>query len=183
MKIGISQRIIFKYRNYDSLEHGWYDLFKGHEIYPIQNRLDQDFDNIIKNIDLFIISGGNDTEIRRIVETKISTGMLIRKKPILGVCRGAFVLTVLLGGEIEECDGHLRTDHEIFIDDKTYLVNSFHSYRISKIPASSKLIAVDREGFCESWIDGNISAIVWHPERMENQFIPEEIRKIINLCT
>jgi len=181
MKVGISQRIIFHHRDYDSLEHGWYNLFKGHTIYPIPNRLDQDFHQISKDLDLFVISGGNDTEIRKIVETKIASEMLLQKKPILGICRGAFFLTILLGGTIKECQGHLRTDHEIFVGDSVHSVNSFHSYQISKIPESSTSIAVDPEGFCEAWIDGNISAMVWHPERMKDHFIPDIIKKSINI--
>jgi gamma-glutamyl-gamma-aminobutyrate hydrolase PuuD len=181
MNIGISQRIIFQNRNYDCLEHSWYNFLKPHSIYPIPNRVDLDYKKIAGDIDLFIISGGNETDIRRIVEIKLATQMLLLKKPVLGVCRGAFLLTILLGGEIEECDGHLRTTHTIFLEKKEHVVNSFHSYRIKKIPESAISIATDSERYCESWIDGNVAAVVWHPERMEDYFIPEIIRKKINL--
>jgi gamma-glutamyl-gamma-aminobutyrate hydrolase PuuD len=181
MNIGISQRIIFQNRNYDCLEHSWYNFLRSHSIYPIPNRLDLDFKKIANDIDLFIISGGNETDVRRIVEIKLATQMLLLKKPVLGICRGAFLLTILLGGEIEECDGHLNTDHVVHLEQTEHVVNSFHSYRIKQIPKSAISIATDSESYCESWIDGNIAAVVWHPERMKDHLIPKIIRERINL--
>jgi len=43
------------------------------------------------------------------------------------------------------------------------------------------VLATDPEGDVESWIKDNICAIVWHPERMEETFIPPEILEVTGL--
>jgi hypothetical protein len=40
------------------------------------------------------------------------------------------------------------------------------------------VLAYDDQGNCESWIDGKIAGIVWHPERMSQPWIPEEIEQL-----
>lgn len=181
MRIGLSQIVLyFKNRAHDGLEHGWYSFLNHHALFPIANVLHQDYDKLADSIDLLILTGGDDTTVRRIVEMRIATAMLKRQKPILGVCHGAFLLTELLGGKVDMCRGHLDTEHLIKYNDKYITVNSFHSNGILRVPETAKILATDENGRCESWIDNNIGAIVWHPERMENAFVPDEIMEFLN---
>lgn len=182
MNIGLTQRIFYhKGRAYDGLEHGWYSFLRGHTLFTIANNTKQNFKDIAKNLDLLIITGGNDPDIRRITETKLSTEMMLLGKSIIGICHGAFLLTNLLGGIVEECEHHMDTEHLVFVDDKSQIVNSFHNYQITKVHKSAEVIATDIDNNCEAWIDKNIAGIVWHPERMKEPYLPEKIKHIMDL--
>jgi len=183
MNIGLTQRIFYhKQRAYDSLEHGWYSFLEEHTLSPIANNIKQDFISIADSLDLLIITGGNDPAVRRITETKLAAEMMKQHKPVLGICHGAFLLTTLLGGKIDDCSYHMDTEHLITTNDGTsYAVNSYHDYQISKLHNSATVIAQDIDGNCEAWIDGTLAGIVWHPERMTNPFIPNEIKKLTGL--
>jgi gamma-glutamyl-gamma-aminobutyrate hydrolase PuuD len=182
MNIGLTQRIFYhKQRSYDSLEHGWYSFLDGHNLVPIANNIDQDFKKIAESLDLLIITGGNDPTPRRITETKLATEVMKLKKPILGICHGAFLLTDLLGGTIEDCSYHMDTEHLVTTRDGVHTVNSYHDYQISKPHNTATVLARDIEGNCEAWIDGTLAGVVWHPERMEIPFLPKEIVSLIKL--
>lgn len=176
MKIGISQRVLEHNGNlYDSIDQHWYRFLSGHEIIPIPNRIDQNFKNIALSIDRLILSGGEDTAIRVKVETELFKEMLRNCKPVLGICHGAFLLTELLNGQYEECLHHHNTFHNIFMDNCEYIVNSFHKYQIKTPPSYATVLATDSDGYCEAWNYKDISAIVWHPERMDSPIIPQKI--------
>ena len=71
MKIGLSQRIILhNNRSYDSLDQGWYKYLKNHSIIPVPNRSNLEFNKIADTLDVFIITGGNDSTLRRLVEIR-----------------------------------------------------------------------------------------------------------------
>ena len=182
MRIGLSQRVLLhKNRAYDSLDQGWYHYLKGHTLFAIPNNPDQDFGHIAKELDAFIITGGDDSTIRRVTETKLATNMLARHKPIIGVCHGAFLLTELLGGKLIEVEQHSNTEHVVnyFGDLKT--VNSFHTWGIVEPHQTATTLVTDLHGNCEAWIDTKapMAGIVWHPERMEEPWIPEEIEQLL----
>lgn len=182
MNIGLSQRVLYhKGRAYDSLEHGWYHFLKDHTLYFIPNRLDQDFEQLAFDLDCLIITGGDDSSIRRATEFKIASAMMKELKPILGVCHGAFMLTDVLGGEVIQCEGHMDTNHNVFYKGEKIMVNSHHGQTINKLHSSATCLATDELGACEAWIDKNMAGIVWHPERMEIPFLPEEIKTIMRL--
>jgi GMP synthase-like glutamine amidotransferase len=101
MNIGLSQRVLLhKNRAYDALEHGWYSYLKAHTLFPIANRPNQNFNKLANELDCFIITGGDDSTVRRLTEMRLATHMIARQKPVIGICHGAFLLTELLGGEI-----------------------------------------------------------------------------------
>lgn len=176
MKIGISQRILHHNGNaYDALDQNWYRFLKRFNVYPIPNGIDQNFKQLATDIDLFIISGGDESPIRLEVETAITNEMMIQSKPILGVCHGAFFLTSFLSGTVDNCDNHHNTFHEVIINTAPYVVNSFHRLQITNAPTNATILATDLQGYCESWILDNVGAIVWHPERMENPILPKKI--------
>lgn len=180
MNIGLTQRILYhKGRAYDSIEHGWYSYLKDHTLTFIPNIVDQDFELLADPLDALIITGGDDSTLRRNVELKIATEMMTWQKPILGICHGCFMLTDILGGKIDECATHMETSHTVYHFGDAYTVNSYHNLQITEPHKNATVLAVDTEGYCEAWIDGNIAGIVWHPERMSNPWIPDEIEDLI----
>ena len=182
MKIGLSQRILYhKGRAYDSVEHGWYSYLKEHTLFYLPNRLDQDFDRVADLLDSFIITGGDDSTLRRTVETKLATAMMQRNKPVVGVCHGAFLLIDLLGGVVEDVDTHMDQLHPVLYFGEAKLVNSFHNIAIKKLHSTGTVLCTDQTGNIESWIDQKLAGIVWHPERMSNPWIPEEIQTLLKI--
>lgn len=185
MNVGLSQRVLYhKDRAHDSLEHNWYRFLDNHALFPIANRLDQNFDELADKLDVLILTGGDDSQIRHVTELKISTKMFERSKPILGICHGAFLLTELFDGEVKY-DEKLRDiiSHDVIYNGNNYTVNSFHTNYIDTISQNCKSLCTDMDGKVESWVHKycNISTIVWHPERMDTPFIPDEIKEATKL--
>jgi gamma-glutamyl-gamma-aminobutyrate hydrolase PuuD len=181
MNIGLSQRVLLhKNRAYDALEHGWYSYLKAHTLFPIANRPNQNFNKLANELDCFIITGGDDSTVRRLTEMRLATHMIARQKPVIGICHGAFLLTELLGGEIAEIDGHTDSEHEINYFGELITVNSYHSLAIKIPQRSATILANDDHGNCEAWIDGTTAGIVWHPERMTSPWIPDEIQSLLS---
>jgi len=180
LKIGLSQRVLLhKNRAYDAIEHGWYSYLKAHTLFPIANRIDQDFSSIANELDCFIITGGDDSTIRRMTEIRLATYMIARSKPVIGICHGAFLLTETLGGKITEISDHIDCEHQINYFGELITVNSYHSLAIKTPQKTATILANDEHGNCEAWIDGFTAGIVWHPERMKTPWIPEEIDKLL----
>ena len=180
MKIGLTQRILtHNGQAYDSTQHGWYSYLKGHTLVPIPNRTDQDFETLAVDLDALIITGGDDSVLRRAVELKIAGQMTLRRKPVIGICHGAFLLTDVLGGTVEDIIGHHNTEHTVMYFGDTYQVNSYHTLAITKLPVTATALTYDPEGNIESWIDGNVAGVVWHPERMKQPWVPDEIQNLL----
>jgi len=177
LKIALSQRIInYRGRAYDSIEQAWYSYLQKHTLYFLPNRPDQDFDAVAHEVDGFIITGGDDTPTRRTTELKLATAMMMQQKPILGICHGCFLLTDVLGGTVDTKQGHHGgVEHVVKYRDQDVVVNSYHDLVIKQPQSSAQVLAVDPEGDCEAWIDGLTAGIVWHPERSQDPWIPDEI--------
>ena len=181
MLIGLSQRILWHQgKAYDALEHGWYSYFKQHTLCPIRNDPGQDFITIAKSLDAFVITGGDDSSIRRITEIKLAKMMMFMNKPVIGVCHGAFMLTDLLGGSVvESVADHSETLHPVMYFGDKVVVNSFHNLAIRQLHSSGTVLCTDSEGHVESWIDGKLAGVVWHPERMDTPWLPDEIETLL----
>ena len=180
MNIGLSQRVLLhKNRAYDALEHGWYSYLKAHTLFPIANRPGQDFNSLANELDCFIITGGDDSTVRRLTEVRLATHMIARQKPVIGICHGAFLITEILGGEIAEIGNHVDCEHQVNYFGELITVNSYHSLAIKTPQKSATILAYDEHGNCEAWIDGNTAGIVWHPERMLVPWIPDEIAQLL----
>jgi gamma-glutamyl-gamma-aminobutyrate hydrolase PuuD len=180
LNIGLSQRVLLhKNRAYDALEHGWYSYLKAHTLFPIANRPKQDFNKLAAELDAYIITGGDDSTERRLTETRMAIAMMKLQKPIIGICHGAFLLTDILGGKVVDINGHTDTAHEVNYFGEIKQVNSFHSLSIKQLHGQAIMLANDVDGNCESWIDGKMAGIVWHPERMDTPWIPDEIEQLL----
>jgi|TARA_R110000782_G_scaffold98827_1_gene184300 gamma-glutamyl-gamma-aminobutyrate hydrolase PuuD len=181
LKIGLSQRILFhKGRAYDATEHGWYSYLSQHTLTFVANNINQDFEQIASDLDCLILTGGDDSSIRRITETKLAGCMLQCNKPVIGICHGALLLTDLLGGTIELINDHHSCDHPISYQNKEVTVNSYHNLSIKSIHSSATLLAKDNAGNCEAWIDGKLAGVMWHPERMSIPWLPTEINNLLS---
>lgn len=182
MNIGLTQRILYhKGRAYDALEHGWYSYLRHHALYFIPNRINLDFNKLADNLDVLFITGGDDSALRRAVELKLCSSMILQKKPILGICHGCFLLQDVLGGSVGEVFNHLDTEHFIDYHGQQIKVNSHHSLAITNLHSSGRTLAVDFDGHPEAWIDDTLAGVVWHPERMSTPWLPDEIQKLINI--
>ena len=176
MRIGLTQRVLLhKGRAYDSLEHSWYEFLQGHTLVSIPNRLCLPF----PDIDLLLITGGEDHPVRNQIEHELANSMLSRNLPVIGVCHGCQFLTKKLGGTVAPADGHMDSYHEVEYHGQQQLVNSYHSLRIEQAPEGAIVLARDPDGYVEAWILGHTAGIMWHPERMQQPFVPEEILKLL----
>lgn len=179
MKIALTQRVLYHNgRAYDGIEHGWYRYLCHHDLVFVPNNPSQDFQKIADSVDALVITGGDDSAIRRVTELRLASIMMKMYKPILGVCHGAFLLTDVLGGSVSECHGHMDTHHNVHYTGLTHQVNSYHTQTITNLHKSGTVLATDDDGNCEAWIDGRIAGIVWHPERMASPWIPVEISNL-----
>ena len=178
MKIAITQRQVeINGIIYDCLEQGWYNLFLGHEVIPIPN-----LNNIALDVDLLVISGGETTEDRYQTEVACLIWATENDVPILGVCHGAFLLNYLHGGiNSKDIAGHYNTEHEIRMEGKMHIVNSYHRMAIDELGIDLEPVA-----HCNDVVEAfkhtkrNIWGMVWHPERMDNPVLPTDLRELIN---
>lgn len=172
----------------DALAHDWWRFLEtalpGMRVFPVPN-IGESVERLVQELPLtgLILSGGDDWGVfpqRDLTEKTLVRWAERRQLPILGVCRGAQVLNLLLGGRVAPGFGtaHVRTRHAL----QTYSrngapmragasveVNSYHSCAIRQEDLAPALtpwaVAGDGtvEGFCRS--DGRIMGILWHPER------------------
>jgi gamma-glutamyl-gamma-aminobutyrate hydrolase PuuD len=130
-------------------------------------------------LDAVIITGGDDSALRRTVELRLTGQMTLRRKPVVGVCHGCFLLTDVLGGTVVEVVGHYNTTHNVNYFGELIAVNSYHTLAIKELHPSGTALATDEEGNCEAWIDGATAGVVWHPERMKEPWVPDEIKNLL----
>lgn len=106
--------------------------------------------------------------------------MMFQNKPVIGVCHGAFMLTDLLGGSVVAAVGdHYETLHPVMYFGEEVVVNSFHNLAIQRLHPTGTVLCTDLNGHVESWIDGTLAGVVWHPERMDRPWLPDEIENLL----
>ena len=177
MRIGLTQRVLLhRGRAYDSLEHSWYEYLQGHTLVSIPNRLPIS----CPDIDLLIVTGGDDHVVRNQVEHELVDIMRSSNLPVIGICHGCQLLTQRLGGSVVPVDGHMDSYHEVEYNGQHHLVNSYHTLRIAQPPPGVTVLAHDPDGHAEAWIHGQIAGVMWHPERMPQPWIPAEIQRLLS---
>ena len=182
MNIGLTQRI-FYYNDiaYDCLEHGWQQLLSGHTLFSIANNPEQDFVELVKDLDFIIFTGGDASPLRLKTEIRLLTECYKQNKPILGVCHGALFINQLEEGVNVECEGHHNTEHDVLMDDEISTVNSFHQNKILQLADGFDVVATTRGGDIEAFKHRkrNIWGIIWHPERMVNTVLPKDLERLL----
>ncbi len=199
-RIGVTQRVevVPSYgERRDCLDQQWHALLEsiGLHVVPVPNRLNEPgtWLNALA-LDGFVLSGGNDlcsipnpsnpAPERDRTEREILSHAVIRKLPVLGVCRGLQMINTHLGGRLTRIEGHVATRHTVeqaageplFSGQRE--VNSFHGLGILDNGLAKELTSL------ASADDGSIEAfrhrelpwigIMWHPER-ENPFLERDL--------
>ena len=135
----------------------------------------QSFDEItsdeIDNFDSFILSGrrNNDSQMNA-KNSKIILHAVNEKKKLLGICYGAEILALALGGTIRK-SSVIRGEQDITSNDNTLCegkntVFESHSYEISKLGSSLDVIAESEN--CKNEIVKHKELLIYgtqfHPE-------------------
>lgn len=194
-RIGITQRVdVIEGRSErrDALDQRWAPLLLelGAVAIPLANReaLAQEYADALA-LDGVILSGGNDpvgapgatgtAPERDAFERALFEACTQRLIPVLGVCRGAQVLNLFLGGKLSRVEGHVAVRHDVRLErpgtgswgwPDRFEVNSFHSFGIRTADAAPGLEIVARavpDDTVEAFqsISQGAAGIFWHPER------------------
>lgn len=160
---------------YDCLDPRWYNFLYNHNLIPIPNIIDVDF-----NADMLILTGGEDSPERLATETILFNMALAQNIPILGICRGAFILNSYYNGTNRVIAGHSKTEHAIEMEEQTFIVNSFHNSSIYLVGDNIEIIATADdciEAFKHKQLP--IWGLSWHPERMDEHVLPKELEELL----
>lgn len=169
---------------------------------------------VLNNCDGLIVAGGadvypewygkiNDTakcgafdRYRDTLEIELIRKAITVHMPVLGICRGAQILNVSLGGDLiidipsdyDTSVTHMQNDwkncfHQVHIDSSSYLfsllklhngiVNSNHHQAVDQLSTELKIASVAMDGIIEAieWKDksdkGFLLGLQWHPERLD----------------
>jgi len=121
-----------------------------------------------------------------------------QKKPILGICRGIQTINVYFNGTLLQDIASANADaidhqqekketygHTVEIQKDTHLakfisgsinVNSFHHQNVDVVAPGFKVNAISEDGLVEGIEKGNIIAVQWHPEKV-NDIYQEQLMK------
>ena len=179
MKIAITQRpTTINGIEYDATERGWYDLLLQHTLIPVAN-----YKTLVDiEFDMLIISGGENTTDRELVEKHFIELALKEDKPVLGVCHGAFFINEYFEGTTKNIDQHQNNEHSVFLDGKIQIVNSYHKLAVDKLSQKLLVVARDMSGNIEAFKHKKLPVwgLVWHPERMLDPVLPKELKDLLN---
>ena len=199
IKVGISMRVVnpVQYTEpRDAISHDWMDLLLSNDFeFILIPNCGEHVNEFLQsqNIQAIILSNGNDisdgneniqfkdiSKRRDLTENLILKWAIENNINILGVCRGAQLINIFYGGDLEYGigDDHAGINHKVIICDKkthknfgvqTFITNSFHNQGMRKENLANKLIpfAISEDGMVEGYYVKNkkILAIQWHPER------------------
>jgi putative glutamine amidotransferase len=163
---------------------------------------DSETESLLALADSVLLIGGGDVEPSRFgsdaagqavdtgrdeLETALVLGCRERGLPLLGLCRGAQLLNVALGGTLRQVDGHVQTTalshpaHEVNIEQGTRLastvsstlveVNSFHRWAVDRAGDGLTVTARAGDGVPEAIeaADGWFAlGVQWHAELLED---------------
>lgn len=184
---------------------------------PVSILKEESIPGLLKSIKGLVLSGGGDVDplyygeeplpgqgeispLRDRIEIKLARAALEKDLPILGICRGAQVLNIALGGDIYQdisLKKGLTLEHmqkapryhpfhdiniledtllaRIFQGRKTIRVNSFHHQAIKKVAAGCRVNAQASDGIIEG-IESTVHffalGVQWHPEALAAKEIP-----------
>lgn len=143
-----------------------------------------------QHIEGLILSGGEDLgsdPLRDESELALLKHAIMKRLPVLGVCRGMQLIQRSSGGKlvIDGGEHHVSTRHTVSlcrglpwrgVNEELHLeVNSYHANRIPlPLPTGLRALAIDADGYCEAFFHQSmkLAGIMWHPERevLSNEF-------------
>lgn len=124
-----------------------------------------------------IFSGGEDWGLnpaRDATEAALLAWAREARLPVFGVCRGAQVINLLMGGHLAACEGHVAVRHPVELarpvaGSVAHEVNSFHAGAIPPegVAPGLEALAHAPDGTVEAFAspNGRIIGVMWHPER------------------
>lgn len=131
----------------------------------------------LSKFDSFILSGRrHNDKTMNYINTAIIKHAISKRKPLLGICYGAEILAIALGGTIRKMPFIQKGIEKIFIDHPNPLfsdemsVFESHNYEIAKIPNSVQVLG--HSSVCKYEIiqyqNHDIFGTQFHPEMTEN---------------
>jgi len=166
------KRVILSRDKEDDVISNWLKSF-GIEVLPSSTRMDSWIDGIV-------IGGGKDPGLssdlnRDKMELNLISNAVRSKIPVLGICRGAEIVTAWGKGSTEPIKPNLLGNHQscwhrvIFSNlwpARETEVWSHHHLRISNT-GNLKAVAFSEDGSIEAVMDFNkrVLGVMWHPER------------------
>lgn len=119
----------------------------------------------------FILSGGNDLneyKQRDILEKTLIEYAILKRKPLMGICRGMQILANFFGSHIEPINNHVNSERIVkgVIHKK---IRCFHKYKIATCPKDFSILSISDDGCIEAIKSKNypMIGIMWHFEREE----------------
>lgn len=117
------------------------------------------------------IGSARDRAERLLLDHAMSKGI-----PVLGICRGAMMINLRLGGRITSDlanavgEKHVAASHEVRLwDGRSVITNSYHNQGIvaSQLAPGLQPLAITRAGVVEAFKSpqANALGVLWHPER------------------
>lgn len=149
--------------------------------------------------------GGDPPDAERDeLEMSLCRRFLAAEKPILGICRGAQVLTAALGGTLlQKVQNHDRIGGADRLHDtrtaglllRLYgpeaVVNSSHHQSIDQLGSGCRLLQIAMDGVIEAFDHKTLPVlgVQWHPERLCGRFARPDaadglplLRAFVRLC-
>lgn len=172
----------------DAMAHDWWRFFHvalpDIPVIPVPN-IGEHVINFLQSFPItgIVLTGGDDWgefPERDTTEKHLVFYSRQHSLPVLGICRGAQVLNLLMGGKLSKgfCETHVRTRHYVQLKKNTsapyqnmngFEVNSYHNYGIwpADLAPDLEALATAQDGSVEGFSDayGRITGIMWHPER------------------
>jgi putative glutamine amidotransferase len=135
-------------------------------------------------------SGESIDNERDSLEMELVEACRTDRVPLLGVCRGAQVLNVALGGTLRKVSGHRQDlplttpDHDVEIHEGsrlgelvgvgTMMVNSYHAWAVDRAGADLSVVARGSDGTIEAIESTEVGwwciGVQWHTEMLERDY-------------
>ncbi|RAX51937.1 gamma-glutamyl-gamma-aminobutyrate hydrolase [Helicobacter sp. 16-1353] len=187
MTIGITQRLeknssYYEIRECLSLE--WGKFLRDIDFIPLSYSIP--FKKYQHRIQAVIFSGGNDlyklnnnelSHIRDNYEKEIIKYCINTNTPLLGICRGAQILSDYFNSTLNPLPNHIAINHDIVLESRIYSVNSYHNFCITRLGSDLLPLAIAKDGSIEAFKHSKlpIFGIMWHIEREKIQTLPSKI--------
>jgi putative glutamine amidotransferase len=133
---------------------------------------------------------------RDAMEMALLEQFTVQRKPVLGICRGMQTINVFFGGTLlQDIQGHsavggvdrrhaVRTDRRSPLAFCGETVNSAHHQAVDRLGGGLKAVQWADDGVVEAVCHQRLPvwAVQWHPERLEQPWGGQLMRKFLALC-